>query len=261
MTPRIACRCALAAAIVAIGLSVSAETMPHNLEQSICGIKEPLIFWLWSRAAGSADPARVRGMANVEDVSIATRDDRTLRGYKLVSTAPAAQRGYLLIVQGNAMLADQIITDWLPRCGEKLTELRGGPDGRDPLHNLSGEEPHSHGDPEALMERRELSMLFQLLGDLLHDTKQVGEREATELSERVAGRWAELRAALELEDDERLVLRLLYQEGKTVAQAARDLGEREHTVMRRRNRVLKRIRDVFEHLGVSAEDIRGLVAG
>jgi len=149
----------------------------------------------------------------------------------------------------------------LPRCGEKLTELRGGPDGRDPLHNLSGEEPYTHADPEALMERRELNMLFQVLGNLLHDTTEVGEREASELSERLARRWAELRAALKLEDDERLVLGLLYQEGKTVAQAARDLGEKEHTVMRRRNRVLRRIRDVFEHLGVSAEDIRGLMAG
>ncbi len=149
----------------------------------------------------------------------------------------------------------------LPRCGEKLTELRGGPDGRDPLQNLSGEEPYSHADPETLMEHRELNMLFQVLGNLLHDTKKVGEREATELSDRVARRWGELRAALKLEDDERLVLRLLYQEGKTVAQAARDLGEKEHTVMRRRNRVLKRIRGVFEHLGVGAEDIRGLKAG
>ena len=112
MGPWIARQFTIAAAISAIGLSVSAETMPHDLEQSICGFKEPFIFWLWSRAAGSADPARVRGKANVEDVSLATRDDRTLRGYKLVSTAPAAQRGYLLVVQGNAMLADQIITDF-----------------------------------------------------------------------------------------------------------------------------------------------------
>ncbi len=86
--------------------------MPRDLEQSICGFKEPFYFWLWSSAAGRADPARVRGRTDIEDVSIVTRDDRTLRGYKLVSTMPAAQRGYLLVVQGNAMLADQIITEF-----------------------------------------------------------------------------------------------------------------------------------------------------
>jgi alpha-beta hydrolase superfamily lysophospholipase len=86
--------------------------MGQDLEQSICGFKEPFIFWFWSRAAGDADPARVRDMRNVQDISIVTRDGRTLCGYKLVSTAPAPQHGYLLIVQGNAMLADQIITDF-----------------------------------------------------------------------------------------------------------------------------------------------------
>lgn len=102
----------IAAAFGAVGLAVSAETMGQDLEQSICGFKEPFIFWLWSRAAGDADPARVRGMRNVQDISIVTRDGRTLRGYKLVSTALAPQHGYLLVVQGNAMLADQIITDF-----------------------------------------------------------------------------------------------------------------------------------------------------
>jgi len=106
------CRPAVLAAVAAIGLPVCAETMRHELEQSTCGFKEPFVFWLWSRAAGEADAARVHAHANVEDVSIATRDDRTLRGYKLASTRPAAQRGYLLVVQGNAMLADQIIMDF-----------------------------------------------------------------------------------------------------------------------------------------------------
>ena len=85
-----------------------------SLEQSICGLKEPFVFWLWSSAAGEASAARLAQVANVEDIAIASSDGRILRGYKLKATHAQAgkdlPRGYLLVVQGNAMLADQIIT-------------------------------------------------------------------------------------------------------------------------------------------------------
>ena len=85
-----------------------------SLEQSICGLKEPFVFWLWSSAAGEASAARLAQVANVEDIAIASSDGRILRGYKLKATHEQAgkdlPRGYLLVVQGNAMLADQIIT-------------------------------------------------------------------------------------------------------------------------------------------------------
>ena len=71
-------------------------------------------FWLWSSAAGEASAARLAQVANVEDIAIASSDGRILRGYKLKATHEQAgkdlPRGYLLVVQGNAMLADQIIT-------------------------------------------------------------------------------------------------------------------------------------------------------
>ena len=53
-----------------------------SLEQSICGIKEPFVFWLWSSAAGEASVARLAQVANVEDVAIASSDGRILRGWK-----------------------------------------------------------------------------------------------------------------------------------------------------------------------------------
>jgi len=85
-----------------------------SLEQSICGLKEPFVFWLWSSAAGEASAARLAQVANVEDIAIASSDGRILRGYKLKAIHEQAgkdlPRGYLLVVQGNAMLADQIIT-------------------------------------------------------------------------------------------------------------------------------------------------------
>jgi alpha-beta hydrolase superfamily lysophospholipase len=75
-------------------------------ETSVCGaLREPLAFWLFRRAAGSADAGRVAGIRDIERITFATRDGRQLGGYKLGSAAPS---GYLLVAQGNAMLADQI---------------------------------------------------------------------------------------------------------------------------------------------------------
>lgn len=95
-----------------------AEQQAPTLEQSTCGFKEPLVFWLWSAAAGEPDPARLAQAGTVEDISITTDDGRTLRGYRLrAEQAPAAPdrpAGYLLVVQGNAMLADQLITHFSP---------------------------------------------------------------------------------------------------------------------------------------------------
>lgn len=96
------------------GTACYAGQQSSNLEQSICGFKEPFVFWLWSSAAGEASAARLAQVANVEDVAITSSDGRILRGYKLKATHAQAgkdlPRGYLLVVQGNAMLADQIIT-------------------------------------------------------------------------------------------------------------------------------------------------------
>ena len=85
-------------------------------EQSVCGLKEPFIFWLWSSMAGSPNADRLTGLRNVEDISFETKDNRILRGYKLKATGREGQvsspKGYLLVMQGNAILADQIIGEF-----------------------------------------------------------------------------------------------------------------------------------------------------
>jgi pimeloyl-ACP methyl ester carboxylesterase len=80
-----------------------------NLEESVCGLREPFLFWLWSRVAGRPDAGRVQGLENAEDISLGTHDGRILRGYKLKAQQPV---GYLLVFQGNAMLADQILAEF-----------------------------------------------------------------------------------------------------------------------------------------------------
>lgn len=84
-----------------------------ELEKSVCGIREPIVFWLWSSIAGRSDPSHLTGLANVEDISFQTLDGRILRGYKLkaevTGSDPDYGKGYLLVAQGNATLSDQLI--------------------------------------------------------------------------------------------------------------------------------------------------------
>jgi len=83
-----------------------------ELETSVCGIKEPFLFWLWSSTAGSADASRIAELEGVEDISFTSQDDRVLRGYRLASRTEK-NKGYLLVLQGNAILADQLIGEFV----------------------------------------------------------------------------------------------------------------------------------------------------
>lgn len=84
-----------------------ANNPASDLEDSVCGIvREPLAFWQFRRAAGAPDASRIRSIRNIERLSFTTRDGRELGGYKLRADNP---QGYLLVAQGNAMLADQIM--------------------------------------------------------------------------------------------------------------------------------------------------------
>ena len=78
-------------------------------ERAVCGaIREPFVFWLWRSMSGSPDPKRVSHLKDLQQIHFKTRDAIELRGYKLAATGP---KGYLLVAQGNAMLADQLVAD------------------------------------------------------------------------------------------------------------------------------------------------------
>jgi alpha-beta hydrolase superfamily lysophospholipase len=101
----------LVAAILTPGCSgiASVKKAEPDLEESVCGaLREPLAFWLFRRAAGAPAAARVSSIRDLERLSFTTRDGRRLGGYKLRAAAPW---GYLLVAQGNAMLADQIASE------------------------------------------------------------------------------------------------------------------------------------------------------
>ena len=99
-----------------MALTVSERSMisekEPNIEAAVCGsFREPFMFWLWHSMAGTARPHGVASIRAVEPVKFKTRDGLTLAGYKLAAENPTA---YLLVAQGNAMLADQLVTDLQP---------------------------------------------------------------------------------------------------------------------------------------------------
>jgi alpha-beta hydrolase superfamily lysophospholipase len=80
-------------------------------EETVCGfLRERLAFSLWSAVAGRPDPAAARRVPNAVPVEYLTADGRTLRGYRLTPRDGGGQSsGFLLMAQGNAMLADQLL--------------------------------------------------------------------------------------------------------------------------------------------------------
>jgi predicted esterase len=82
---------------------------PPDVEAAVCGsFREPFMFWLWHSMAGAANPQGLTNVQGVAPVKFKTRDGITLGGYRLAAENPKA---YLLVAQGNAMLADQLIAD------------------------------------------------------------------------------------------------------------------------------------------------------
>jgi hypothetical protein len=80
-------------------------------DEAVCGLwTERLLSALYHLVAGRPDIERVQGIPGVERVSFVTKDGRHLGGYKLRAHLDAGRqpRGYVLIAQGNAMLADQV---------------------------------------------------------------------------------------------------------------------------------------------------------
>lgn len=85
-------------------------SFPDAPEVAVCGPEEAPTFQSWAGFAGVADPERAARVPGAEAVSHVTRDGRTLRGYRLPSAAAdGSTRRTVLVVGGNAMLADQIL--------------------------------------------------------------------------------------------------------------------------------------------------------
>lgn len=95
--------------MVAMSGANSTPAEDADLENAVCGSwREPFMFWMWRSMAGAPNPQRLAGIKDVKPLQFKTRDGISLGGYKLTA---AKAKGYLLVAQGNAMLADQLVAD------------------------------------------------------------------------------------------------------------------------------------------------------
>jgi alpha/beta superfamily hydrolase len=94
----------------------SADRSFETLEVTVCGwLRERAAFAAWSSAAGRPNPDAWRSVAGTSPVSHKTRDGRVLRGYKISRAGTGLiGSGFVLVAQGNAMLADQLLQDLSP---------------------------------------------------------------------------------------------------------------------------------------------------
>jgi len=91
---------------VCVGLGMTAQASER--EEAVCHtVLEPFAFWLWSRSAGTPHLQDARLPPGVEASEHRASDGRMLRGYRL--PAKGARKGFLLIAQGNATLAERLL--------------------------------------------------------------------------------------------------------------------------------------------------------
>ena len=70
--------------------TVSGRTMTSAKEPDVAAavcdsFREPLMFWIWHKLAGAANPSGVTNIQGVEPLTFKTRDGLTLAGYKLAA--------------------------------------------------------------------------------------------------------------------------------------------------------------------------------
>lgn len=65
--------------------------------------------------------------------------------------------------------------------------------------------------------------------------------------------------SLDLTPDEKLLLRMVYQDGHSVAEAARRLDEKEHTVRRRIKKAVVSLRGQLEQCGVTSDMLQDMI--
>jgi len=106
----------LAVSLSIMSIAPGGGNAADKLEQTVCGwLREPLAFALWSRAAGRPAgklPQHIDG-ARVEPLTHRTVDGRLLHGFRLRPEA-AAGAGFVLVAQGNAMLAEHLLHEIAP---------------------------------------------------------------------------------------------------------------------------------------------------
>lgn len=123
-----------------------------------------------------------------------------------------------------------------------------GDDDQSPRHEI--EQPCSAVDQ--VLERADLHRLLETLGQYMLSPEPAPIAPPIQRpSDHVLARLATFAADLRLTDQERLLLRLLFEEGLSARAAAQHLGQSERQVQRQRQRILARIAESLARAGLT----------
>ncbi len=105
----------IAGLVVTASSQLVAEARSGDPERTVCGaLLERIAFAVWSRAAGQPRDDAWRSVQGASAVDHLTRDGRDLRGFRVSPRAALRRPGFVLFMQGNAMLAEQLLDELEP---------------------------------------------------------------------------------------------------------------------------------------------------
>lgn len=145
------------------------------------------------------------------------------------------------------------ISDCGKRTGEMVT---------DQVPDMGGD-IDAVADPETIITRTDLAMLFRVLNSVLRGDVNAEPPHVSAAADTLAhtafGKLASLRDALTLSAEECLILRQIYQDNVSISAVARGLRQPDHQVRRNAQRAVTRLRDALHAAGLTADVIRALL--
>lgn len=157
------------------------------------------------------------------------------------------------------------LADLTNRALQRLREERACPETPPPPLSLDADRGDGEdgpgglevADPEDVESGMNQAQTDRLIAALVGWSGGRPEADRAGLSRGIRAAWDDLAREVALDDDERLLLRLVYQEERPVTEAARLLDRPPHQVRRPLQRALQRIRTALEARGLGLDDLLG----
>lgn len=131
-------------------------------------------------------------------------------------------------------------------------EARSGELTYEPHDPVLIEQESGSTSPAELLAEHEMAILLEVLAELLGVALA---DQQMELTERMQTRRNRLKTVLQLADDDRILLKLIYQDGCSVSEAARRLEQPDHTIRRKLRALLEHLRSSLQAAGLAASDV------
>lgn len=144
------------------------------------------------------------------------------------------------VVAAEARRAIAMVRAKIPNCGQYTGEI-----------NVESEAAEDSAPPGELAAG-EFRLLCEVLGDVFPSQAPPVPDSLDAVSAAGESRLNALRDALDVDDEDRLILKLVYMDGQSIAKTARTLKLREHTVRRKHRRLLDTLRAELDRHGVRA---------